>query len=76
MTTVVPNWCSFCKHYTGSLKCRAFPSGIPLDITLGDPHSSPVSGQDNDLVFALDMRKQAAFDDVQPYLSTAVESVG
>lgn len=52
--------------------CRAFPNGIPDDIIYGDiGHPVPVDGQGNTFVFTLDMRKQAEFDDMQPYLVPA-----
>lgn len=71
MTTKVLSWCDFCKHRKGMWNCRAFPDGIPEDILYGMPHSIPVDGQGNSLVFTLDMRKQAEFDDMQPYLVPA-----
>jgi hypothetical protein len=76
MTTVGPTWCNYCKHYAGYGVCRAFPDGIPYGIYNGDPHDTPVPEQRNADVFTLDKRKQAAFDEDQPYLRTAADSVG
>ncbi len=44
--------CTVCKHYYMSLRCDAFPDGIPEDIITGDfDHSTAHTIQDNDLVF-------------------------
>jgi hypothetical protein len=51
-----------CRHYSGDSQksgkdeflhtCNAFPEGIPPEICRGkNPHSSPVSGQANGIVF-------------------------
>jgi len=75
MTTIPPSWCNYCKHYKLNGTCKAFPDGIPGDILFEVPHSSPVAGQVGDTVFTLDMRKQEEFNDAQPYLMSAEESV-
>lgn len=45
--------CFSCKHFrTIRGGCDAFPDGIPMEITEeGDPHTSPLPGQGNDIVY-------------------------
>lgn len=45
--------CFKCKHFDKfKIGCRAFPKGIPEEITSGsNKHSKPLKGQKNDLVF-------------------------
>lgn len=44
--------CFKCKHWSDfSLGCKAFPEGIPDEITLTNKHDEPLEGQKNDLVF-------------------------
>jgi len=44
--------CPYCVHYTGDLKCEAFPDGIPKEILNGDnDHSIPLEEQENELTF-------------------------
>jgi hypothetical protein len=43
--------CISCKHYTGHDTCRAFPQGIPYDISV-ESHLEPVPGQVGDYAFA------------------------
>lgn len=52
-----------CKHFIGVIQpdetelsekvaCKAFPKGIPMEIAYGDNlHKTPLSNQDNDIVF-------------------------
>lgn len=45
--------CFSCKHFD-EIKggCKAFPDGIPDEITSGDnDHSEPLPGQKNNIVF-------------------------
>lgn len=51
ITDVSFNQCSKCKHFNGSIRCKAFPNGIPMDIFGGKvDHSKPVKG-DNGITF-------------------------
>jgi hypothetical protein len=45
--------CFKCKHFKRfEGGCKAFPDGIPEEITIGDNnHSKPLHGQKNDIVF-------------------------
>lgn len=44
--------CLACKHLGKPLTCEAFPKGIPKKILDGKVnHSTPIEGQDNDIVF-------------------------
>ena len=44
--------CLACKHLGKPLTCSAFPKGIPKKILDGKvDHSTPIEGQDNDIVF-------------------------
>ncbi len=47
--------CRFCTHLhnlVGDLRCAAFPSGIPREITSGQlTHDKPLLEQENDLIF-------------------------
>lgn len=76
MTSMIPAWCDYCRHDRDDGTCAAFPDGIPENIAMGDPHSSPVEWQGNDVVFTLDSSKQEQFTEDEPYLSTAAEPVG
>lgn len=73
MTTLgTPAYCDFCIHKAGDETCRAFPDGIPEDILWGEVgHPQPLLDQGNALVFTLSKRKQAEFDEMQPYLVPA-----
>lgn len=43
--------CYFCEHYIGKRKCKAFPDGIPEDISIGgNDHKKPYKG-DNGIQF-------------------------
>ena len=43
--------CGECKHFTGSLKCKAFDK-IPIEILSGEnDHEKPLPGQKGDFVF-------------------------
>ena len=56
-------WTRKCKHYIGVIQpdgtemtetnsCKAFPKGIPSEITYGDNrHTKPLSDQENDIIF-------------------------
>lgn len=44
--------CDSCKHFSHSLKCKAFPDGIPQDIIDGyHEHQTRHPEQDNDIVW-------------------------
>ena len=43
--------CHGCKHWTGELKCKAFPEGIPIGVLANElSHEEPLPG-DNGIVF-------------------------
>jgi len=43
--------CPFCRHYRGSLRCAAFPDGIPAGVLTGEiDHAQAVDG-DGDIRF-------------------------
>jgi hypothetical protein len=47
------NLCANCKNYIGEGKCKAFPSGIPDMVLLGDNnHEKIISGQIGQFVFS------------------------
>lgn len=45
--------CAYCEHGKNSvgLTCKAFPNKIPKSIVEGNPHTEPIEGQENDIVF-------------------------
>jgi hypothetical protein len=45
--------CACCEHgkNTVGLTCKAFPNKIPKSIIEGNPHTEPIEGQENDIVF-------------------------
>ena len=44
--------CSFCAHYQGDSKCKAFPDRIPIQTISGVlPHTKVFPGQEGDFVF-------------------------
>jgi len=45
--------CAYCEHgeNTVGLTCKAFPNKIPKSIIEGNPHTEPIEGQENDIVF-------------------------
>ena len=44
--------CFICKHFDVINGCKAFPDGIPDEITSGEnEHRAPLPEQDNDIVF-------------------------
>ena len=45
--------CFSCKHFrTFRGGCNAFPKGIPMEVSdEGNPHTSPLPGQENDIVY-------------------------
>lgn len=44
--------CFTCKHNVeGENGCKAFPDGIPDEITLTNKHNKPLKNQKNDLVY-------------------------
>ncbi len=49
--------CTYCDHlfdYGKGRKCKAFPSGIPLAIWMGEnDHTKIHPDQDNDIIFEL-----------------------
>lgn len=54
MTETINLICFNCKHYREAWQgggCDAFPNGIPDEILEENEHSTPIHGQDNDIVF-------------------------
>jgi len=45
--------CACCEHGKNAvgLTCKAFPNKIPKSIIEGNPHTEPIEGQENDIVF-------------------------
>ena len=49
-----PNDTEMGQNYT----CKAFPEGIPGDITIGDNfHSEPLDSQENEIIFEMETNK-------------------
>lgn len=52
--------CIECTHYLGALTCKAFPDGIPLEITTGrHNHRKPFPG-DNGIRYEISAEFRAA----------------
>ena len=58
-----PHLCTFCIHYLGDEKCKAFPDGIPNDVFCGYiQHTEPVEG-DNGIIFEPNEEGKKMFGD-------------